>query len=152
MLTQAQTDLRAFMRSRCGFSMSIPYLYYLRMTHILCISTLYKISTRTFSVLTHFLIFLGCNLHASVLLYRWRRKKSVHIKGLLICGELWWFRKKPQKEALLSLLIPVDGGYCSLIRSSLFSWWQVFEGKSDLQRALWLSLDAETRYEVIICT
>lgn len=150
--TRIGIDRCTFALLLCYFFAFISNLYYLRVAHILCISTLYKVETRTLSIITHFFIFPGYCEYASLLLYRWRRKESVHIKGLQISGELWLFRKKPRKEARLSLPIQVDGESCFLIRSSLFSWWQVFEGKSDLQRALRMSLNSETRYEVIICT
>ena len=150
--TRIVIDLCAISLPICCFLTRISNLYYLRVAHIPCISTLYKVETRTLSTIIHFFIFPGYCEYASLLLYRWRRKESVHIKGLLISGELWLFRKKPRKEARLSLPIQVDGEPCFLIRSSLFSWWQVFEGKSDLQRALRMSLNSETRYEVIIST
>ena len=150
--TRVEIDLCAFSLLICCFITLISNLYYLLVAHILCISTLYNVETRTFSIITHFFIFPGYCEYASLLLYRRRRKESVHIKGLLISGELWLFRRKPRKEVRLSLPTQVDGESCFLIRSSLFSWWQVFEGKSDLQRALRMSLNSETRYEVIICT
>ena len=150
--TRMAINLCAFAYLFCSFFTIISNLYYLPVAHILCISTLYKVETRTFSIITHFFIFPGYCQYASLLLYRWRRKESVHTKGLLISGELWLFRKKPRKEVRPSLHIQVDGKSCFLIRSSLFSWWQVFEGKSDLQRALRMPLNSETRYEVIICT